>query len=203
MTATATKVKPSRALAKLQERLTEAFARLNEVKRERAAYDAETESQRAHYTAYVNQRPEDWRDEARNPKPGSLSGDVAARLKARMSEGNPRQADFDSAVAEFHEADEAIQRFRRGRMAELIEEIDPEYRAIVDRFRSALEEIVETESTYRALIAHVMELIRECSAIDGRALAFDPRPSEWRQMAEAALERDVTRPGISESRLGS
>lgn len=198
-TATKTQTKPSTELGKLKKHWTESYARLQKVKRERAAYDAETETLRAEYGAYMNQRPEDWRDQARNPKPGSPSAEFEAKLKTRMASPNPRQGDFDTAQSEFLEVDAALQRFRRSQMFALVEEIDPEYRATVDRLRSALEEIVEAEGTYRALTEHVAGLIRECPGIDGQALTYDPRPGEWREMAERALEADVMRPGISEA----
>ena len=198
MTPTATKTKPSTELGKLKKQWDNAYSRLNAIKRERSAYETETEALRSEYTAFVNERPEDWRDEARNPKPASPSTEKLEALKKRMSSPNPRQADFDAAQREFLEVDAALQRFRRSQMFALVEEVDPEYRATVDRLRSALEEIIEAEGTYRAITEHVASLIRECPGLDGQALVSDPRPGEWRKMAELALEHDVMRPGISE-----
>lgn len=85
-------------MVKLTERRDKTHGELQGVKRQRAAYGNETEAARADYTVFVNDRPEDWRDEARNPKPDSPSGKKLAELKRRLQAPNPHEEAFNAAV---------------------------------------------------------------------------------------------------------
>ena len=94
-----TKTKPpSNKMAKLTERRDKTYAELQGAKRQRTAHRDANRGDEGGHTVFVNDRPEDWRDEARNPKPDSPSGKKLAELKRRLQAPNPHDEAFDAAV---------------------------------------------------------------------------------------------------------
>jgi hypothetical protein len=190
--------KPSAQLEKLVKRRETTFADLQDVKRKRAAHEAETAEMRAAYSTFVASRPEDHRDAAQNPKPDSPSGKKQAELKRRLNEPNPHERAFNLAVSKFHEADEALQEFRRVNLPDLIAEQQPEFDAVAEQFRSALDQLAEAAGGYAALQARVEGLVRDCELLTGQHVQADPLPQQLKVMAETALEHGLSAPGLTE-----
>jgi hypothetical protein len=190
--------KPSAELARLVKGREKAYAAMQGVKRQRAAYEAETAEMRAAYSSFVASRPEDHRDAAQNPKPDSPSGKKQAELKRRLNEPNPHERAFNLAVSKFHEADEALQEFRRVNLPDLIAESEPEFEAVSEQFRAALGQLAEAADGYAALKARVEGLVRDTDGINGQHVQSDPLPQQLRGVAGAALEHGLTAPGLTE-----
>lgn len=197
MPATKTR-KLSSQLADLEAKREEAYAALREGKRQRNAYEAEIEAQRAAVSAFIASRPEDHRDAAQNPWPDSPSGKKQAKLKARLQEPNPYGEAFDLARAEFHAVDEELQRFRINRLPEVIAEADPETDALDAKRDEALHLLIEYAEGYAQLQGRAEQLISECPLLTGQHITADALPRQLGAMARSALDHPTTAPAISE-----
>ena len=192
MTTTAQK-SPTNQLHELERKRADDYADLQRVKRERQEWDDETHALRAEYSAFVDSRPEDWRDGARNPKPDSPSAKLAAKLKQRLATTNPHDAAFVKARAAYHRSDDALNTFLRRYFLDLIEEDGPILDAIEGRFHNAFEELLATTDEYNAAVERVRSLIAAVPEIDGQALTIDPRPIVVRSPIVMTGERSAGR----------
>ena len=199
MTTTATaKRTPSAELAKLQDQRDESYADLQVIKRERSGYDNETTQMRAEFSAFTASRPEDWRDAAHNPKPGTPSAEREAEVKARMEAVNPHEEAFYAARQLFHDADEALNRFLVERLFDLIDEDESAFNAAQAKIRQGFALLIEGGADYNAIVERARSLILAVPHLNGQALTHDPRPLEWEATARASLDSDLRRPGLTE-----
>ena len=190
--------KPSTELRRLEAVRDKTYAALQGVKRERSAYDQKTEGMRGEFSALVASRPEDHRDRAGNPKPGTPSAKYQAQLKARIRDGNPHERDYNLALEAFHAADEELQAFRNAHLVEVIAEQDSEIEALDTKRDKALGLLVECGEEYAGLLERVQSLVSDCPVLTGQHVAFDALPSQLKSTAEQALEHSTSAPTITE-----
>jgi hypothetical protein len=189
---------PSAELDKLQRARDKAYADLQAVKRDRALWEDETEALRGSYTLLVRSRPEDHRDAAGNPKPGTPSAAEQHKLKKRIAGGNPHEDHFQSAKADFHAAAEKLNEFLTSRLPDLLGELEPAFDAIETKRVEAFELLSEVASEYGALEAKAREWIIRSPRLNGQALRSDPRPAQWAKLADENLESPLTAPGLTD-----
>jgi hypothetical protein len=112
---------PSAELARLEQVRETTHAEVQKIKRARNAFDAETQQLRslAGRTAVLPSRGVRGSPEESEPRYGGSR--APGRDSRRMSEDNPHHADYEEALAQFHEADSAVAAFRNAHVQELIE----------------------------------------------------------------------------------
>jgi len=143
--------------------------------------------------------PEEARDAAQNPKPGTKAAELHDEIRERMAE-NPHTEDYEVAKATFHEAAEAVETFRSEHIDDLIAEAQAEaYDAIANIVRG-FEQVAAGSSEYRGVIDKVTAII---SATPGLARqpgmdAHDPRINDWAAIARDVLESEIAKPGLSD-----
>ena len=190
---------PSAELKKLERARTNSYAELQQVKRARSGWDDQSHTLRAEYSAFVADRPEDWEDAStQRPRPGSESAKMAEKVKARLAETNPHDADFVSARAKFHKADEALNEFLQTRFFDLLDEDLADFAAVEEKFRLGFSTLVEAADEYEGLVDRARGLVNATPGIDGQALTHDPRPHLWKVQALEVLEAGLAQPGITE-----
>jgi hypothetical protein len=198
MTTTTAAKTPSAELAKLERKRAETYATLQQAKGQRQAWDDDLRLEQAALGAYIDQHPEDWRDDARNPKPGTESDKKRRAYLAKAEAGNPHEGDYAKAREEFHGHDEAFNQFLRRHLPDLIAEEESAFEAVVDKIREAFDLLIEAGIEHEALLARVQALVKATPGIDGQAITYDPRPREWMNLAERALDEPLARPGLTE-----
>lgn len=199
----------------LEAKRREAHAALHEVKNIRLEYARETDELEADYTRFKNAHPEDsanpaadaeaairWRENCGigpspvgNPRPGTPTARKLEKLKARISGGNPHDADHGEAIAGFHRADAAVQNFRIANTSKLIEEAATDSS---ERMRAALTEIVAAADEHAANIEAAREIVLACPGLDAQALGYDRAPLDWAKYAREALEHEVFQPRLTD-----
>lgn len=194
---TTTTKTPSAELARLQDARDKAYAAVQEVKRERAGYETETANIKAAYTAFVNERPEDWANEVRLPKPGTPSAKERDKLRERLASENPHEKKFNAAVAKFHAADDVLHEFLTGHLPDLLAEQEPAVRALEDKRTEAFEALAEVGAEYAELEAQARDWIIRTPRLNGQALKADPRPRQWAELARDNLGAPLAAPGLT------
>lgn len=195
-TATTKKKSPSSELEELQATRDRTYSAVQDLKRERQAWDQETESLRAAYSAFVAARPEDHADAAHNPKPGTPSAEKRDELKARIAAGNPHEEALDAAVATFHAADEELNHFLTTRLLDLLDEQTPAVRALEAKRAEAFESLAEVASEYADLEAQARDWIIRTPRLNGQSLKADSRPAQWAELARDNRDAPLSAPGL-------
>ena len=196
---TATKTIPSKELAQLERERDRTYAELQKVKRTREAFDAETWRLRAASSEYMRTHPEEARDAAQNPKPGTKAAELHDEIRERRAE-NPHTEDYESAKAAFHEAGEAVETFRTQRLDDLIAEAQAEADDAIAHIVRGFEQVAAGCGEYRGAIDKVTAII---GATPGLARqpgmdAHDPRINDWAAIARDVFESEIAKPGLSD-----
>lgn len=188
---------PSAQLDKLQRARDDAYATLQDVKRDRSAWEAETTGLKAETSAFINERPEDWADAAHNPKPGTPGAKRRDALVDRLAAGNPHDETFDAARAKFHQADAELQEFLTAHLPDLLAEQEPTVRALEDRRAEVVAAIAEIDAGYAAVEAQARDWIVRTPRLNGQSLKADPRPAQWAKLASENFDAPLAAPGLT------
>jgi hypothetical protein len=200
MSAAATKTTASDELAQLDRERDRTHAELQEEKRSRDAFDAETQRLKAEYGHYLDTHPEEHRDAAQNPKPDTKSAALGDEIRQRTAH-NPHTDDVEAAKAEYHQAAGAVEAFRREHVEELVVEARADVDEAIAHLRRGFEQVAEGSVHYRAVMEKVKILIQATPGLGGLPGmdAYDGRVEEWAVLAKAVLEGEIFRPGLSDA----
>ena len=198
-TATASRTIPSKELAQLEHERDRTYAELQEVKRTREAFDQETRRLRAASSEYIRSHPEEARDAAQNPKPGTKAAELHDEIRERTAQ-DPHTEDYEVAKAAFHEAAEAVETFRSQHLDDLIAEAQADADGAITHMRQGFEQVAAGCSEYRGAIDKVTAII---GATPGLARlpgmdAHDPRINDWAAVSRDVLESEIAKPGLSD-----
>jgi hypothetical protein len=193
---TATKT-PSAHLAKLQEARDKAHVPVLEARRKLNAYDAETEAKRGTLTALVRTNPEEFEGPTHTPREGTEAAQLAAEVRQRRSQPNPHQDEYEKAQAEFLRRDQELQDWLRRNVRARIEEVQADAREAVDQIREGFEALRSGSDRYRVAIEEVRSIVISTPGMDGQDYGHDPRPDDWRRLAEDALDGEIVLPQLS------
>ena len=197
---TATKT-ASAELARLEQRREKTHAAVQKIKRDRNAYDDETQQRRAELGARQSSHPEEFEGAQKKVKPDTGSAELQAEIRRRMSEDNPHHADYEQALAEFHAADSAVTAFRNAHVQELIAEGDPDADHAIDAIRAPGEQLLDACNQYRGRTNGVRSVVSTTPALARKPGMFteDPRVEQWARMANEIVDADIAKPGLSET----
>ncbi len=197
-----TKTRPSEQLQELITARDEALIAKREVRAERDGYNAETEAQRAAYSAASHAHTEKYRD-VTTPPPDAELRKMGEAIQARMAGENPHAADYRKASEAFDQADRKMQQFRIDNLPELLAETDAEVVALDHEIRGAFERIAESVARYEGIVARGSGLTAETPRLNGQHLGIDTRVAGWGLTARIALEDDdpVMPPQLNHSGL--
>jgi len=183
-------------LASLTEAREKAHIIVHKLKRERDAWNAETEAMRAALTPRRDTHPEEHLKDGYTEKPGTETAKMVAEVKARMAAPNPTQPKLDEAIQKFHAAEIKERHFRILEMDRLIAEAAPPEDAEV--FEAAWQAIAAQAAAYRAKEEAVRELFLDAPQIEGKDVKLDRRVEEWARLAQEALADPLTMPGLGD-----
>jgi hypothetical protein len=204
MSTTATPAKPktppsiSDQLAEIDTRRATAHAKVHQARRAVTAYDAETEQARADYSAALRESPEQT-TEGVNPKPlpDTDLARVHAEVRARMTEPNPHQGDYEQARDEFCEVADELEQFKRAHVTDRLAELDPARHAAEDEMREGAAIILRGCDRYGEVVNRAREIIIDTPGLNGQALGYDGKPGDWKRMAVEAVESEIAKPGLT------
>lgn len=182
---TATAKSPSTELAELEQRVAKARAKAREARDEKDTWEREVPELRAC---------------AEGLDPDSTEGrkvraEIMAREQSRIHSVGPKAEALQAVIEPFHVLDEELQRFKRARVRERLDEINPDL-AVADLI-AAFEALAAATETYRAVVTEVRAVVLDTPGMDGQDYGQDPRVEEWAALAAGALETEITAPGLS------
>jgi hypothetical protein len=102
---------------------------------------------------------------------------------------NPFKAEYEAALQPYLAADEELQAFTRSSVRDRLAELDQEQ--AVEEIRTGLGFLLRGCETYAANIDGARAVI-ENTGLNGQDLAYDSQVEEWRTLAEAALDSEIT-----------
>ena len=173
-----------------------------DLKRERAAYIAETEGLRAEYGSRCKTHPEELARGGR-PFPDTEAARLLAVVSPRMQGAYPApdpelEEKFNKAVAELHEAQALERQFRLVNTAAIVAEVEPPMDGVTERVTGAADQMVAALNDYRVNAAGVLDFIYATTGLDGSHLVTDQRITRWLEVAEEMLNDPLVTPHIGE-----
>jgi hypothetical protein len=195
---TATKPRPaSTELAELQETRDRLHAKVVAAKRKVSAWDEETEAMKKRLTDLINARPEQVEGLEKRVLPGTEAARLSDQIKKRLRSENPHRAPYEKAFTPYEQADRAMQEFKLTRLHDRLAELDPDAERAIDRIREAFVQLRDACGDYGQVILGVRDVVNDTPGLGGQDAGHDPRPEEWRRLAEDALKGEIAKPGLT------
>lgn len=167
------------------------------IKREREAYETETQALQLELSARHASHPEEFDRDGNIPLPDTQSDKLSKEIKGRREGPNPVQEKLDAAIDAFHAAERAEHEFRTTNYEQLIEECQEPAAEAASRIRDAFQTIADQAGQYRSTEALIMELVRDTPQLSGQHVAIDERVAGWERYAREVLDTALALPGIT------
>jgi hypothetical protein len=188
----------SSELRQLERQLEEAYAALQEAKRQRDAFDAATEAKRAELTQRQHSHPEEFEGVSKAVKPDTKAAALRDAIRPRMAE-NPHAENYEAALAKFHEVDSAVQTFKRERVSDRLAQAAPDNAQAVATIREAFELLRCGCELYRVGDEEVRAIAADTPTLQRRKGMYghDGRVDDWYRLALAALDSEIAPPDLT------
>lgn len=176
----------------------EAHAKTRAARDRRNAWEQETENLRAELTVYCREHPWETEGPTQIPKEGTKAAKLRDALRARISKGNPHEAEYAEERDAFHGLDQALQDFKRRRVRDRTDELDTE--RAEELIHEGWNLVREGCRLYQGVAEQARAIVIDTPGLTGQHYGYDPRPLEWLKVADAAveaLEDGLHRPGLS------
>lgn len=167
------------------------------IKREREAYETETQALQLELSARHASHPEEFDRDGNIPLPDTQSDKLSKEIKGRREGPNPVQEKLDAAIDAFHAAERAEHEFRTTNYEQLVAECQEPAAEAATRIYEAFQTIADEASQYRSSEAHIMELVRNTPQLTGQHVKVDERVAQWERQAREILDTDLILPGIT------
>jgi len=184
-------------LTELEDERDREHQKARDKKREASAWNDQTEALRGEFTAHRHAYPEEY-DKRNRPIESTKAAKLQEKVRKRMAETNPYDAEVNAAVRDFHRSGNLANQFRLSNWDAIVAEFPPDVEDITIRALAAFEMLAGAMGDYELLEERTRDFILDTPGLNGRALTSDPRVAEWAKLAAAALEEPLTRPRLTE-----
>jgi hypothetical protein len=198
-TATKEKATVSSELRTLERQREAAYAELQKVKRERGAFDAETEAKRAVLTQRRHSHPEEFEGADQAVKPDTNAAALRDEIRERMAAPNPHQAEYDDALAGFHAEDGKVQAFRRERVGDRLAELEPDHEQAAAAIKEGFELLRRGLELERVVVEEFGAIVGDTPGLQRKPglWGYDGRLDNWYRVTLDALGSDIGGPALT------
>jgi chromosome segregation ATPase len=191
-------VSVSTELAGLDKKTKAAHAKAREERAKMNAWNDEIEALRDRYNAHLDAHPEEVQGVNKAVRPGTEAERLRDEIKTRRAKQNPYEAAYAEARGAFREADQELQDFKRAHLRDRLADLDLKSDAGIDKIRAGHALVIEGSEDYAEWVGVAREIVMGTGGFDGQDFGCDPRPAEWAAIANAALDTEIIRPGLSQ-----